>query len=247
MLFRFFFAFIGVCASVFCSAQTVGEIYSQKIPIYDARNQSVYSNFPLPTGQWEVVFSSVRQSTGNTAADLRVLSLFQIEDGFLRHAIEITMKVNGVNMQWNDEPCKIQPILAKNDFGTGLFKQKCLTLRADTFLQNNNAVTINALEMLAKKGVKNDFNSLSLTYSRYGDFGYFLVVKQHFFPSVYGLENPTVVAMNDSPWHPVRVGLNASNKALVDAIFQYGEDVVKFYDDAYLRKDVDALPSFKYQ
>lgn len=244
MLLRLVIVVVGLCVSGLVSAQTVGEILSQRVPVRDAQNQSVYAYVPLPPGEWEVADSSLRQSIGNTSADLRSVRLLQIEKGFLKHAIEITMKVNGVNMQWNDEPCKVEPTLAKNDFGTALFKQKCLTLRADTFLQNNNRVTNEALEALAKRAVKNDFNSLVLTYSRYGDFGYFLIVRQHFFPSVYGQENPKVVVVNESPWHPSRVNQSSDRKALVEAIFRYGEGVAKGYDEAYMRKEVEPLPAF---
>lgn len=244
MLFRLLIVAMGLCISGLVSAQTVGEILSQRVPVLDAKNQSVYAYVPLPPGQWEVADSSLRQSVGNTSADLRSVRLLQIEKGFLKHAIEITMKVNGVNMQWNDEPCKVEPTLAKNDFGTALFKQKCLTLRADTFLQNNNRVTNETLRSLSKRAVKNDFNSLVLTYSRYGDFGYFLIVRQHFFPSVYGAENPTIAVMNESPWHPSRVNQNADRQALVEAIFRYGEGVAKSYDEAYMRKETEALAPF---
>ena len=154
------------------------------------------------------------------------------------------MKVNGSNIQWNDEPCKAEPVLAKNNFGTSLFKQKCVSLESITFLQNNNKVTQDAHAALASRGVKHDYNSLVLNYQRFGDFGYFLIVKQHFFPSIYGFENSTVSVMNESPWHPSRIALDASRKNLVDAIFRYGEIISTSYDEAYMLKDAAPLPAF---
>lgn len=235
---------LGVSVAHGAMAQQVGDVLENRVPIMDARGSSVYASVPLPPGKWEVSDTNVRKSNGNTAADLRDVRLLQIEDGRLRHAIEITMKVNGVNMQWNDEPCKKEPTLAKNNYGTALFKQKCLSLHAITFLQNNNAATRDALASLAARGVKHDYNSLVLHYQRFGDFGNFLIVQQHFFPSIYGLENLTVGVINESPWHPSRVGLDASRKAFVDAVFRYGEIIASSYDEAYMQKESAPLPAF---
>lgn len=244
MNIKLLISIFGLCIATNSFAQKVGDIVEKHIPVTDAGGQNVYASVPLPPGKWEVSDSSLRQSTGNTAAQLRDVRLLQIENGFLKHAIEITMKINGVNMQWNDEPCKLEPALAKNSFGTSLFKQKCLSLHAITFLQNNNKSTQDALAALASRGVKHDYNSLTLNYQRFGDFGYFLVVRQHFFPTVYGMENSTVSMMNESPWHPSRVGLDASRKSLIEAIFRYGETISASYDEAYMRKDAAPLPEF---
>lgn len=225
-------------------AQQAGDIVEGYVPVLDARGSQVFSKFPLPPGKWEVLYSGVRQSTGNTAAELRDVRLMQIEDGRLKHAHEITMKVNGVTIPWNDEPCKEEPTLAKNDYGTSLWKQKCLTLHAIPFLQNNNASTQSALASLASRGVNHDFNSLVLRYQRFGDFGYLLTVRYHFFPSLYGSDNPTISVMNESPWHPARIGLDEKRKALTDSIFKYGESIAPLLDDVYLRKEVSSLPGF---
>jgi len=222
-------------------SQDVGAVVSGFIPISEARGEDIVAKVPLPPGPWEVIDSRPRRSIGNEAADLREVRLIQLanegEGPVLHSAIEITMKVGGPNIAWNDEPCKRTPVLAKNDYGTGLFKQKCLTLISDSFLQNNNRVTQQMLADFAKRGVRHDFNSLALTYTRYGDFGYFLIVTQHLFPSRYGQGNPRIAIANESPWHPSRVNTDPQRKRLVDAIFTYGEKAANAYDQAYFRKD----------
>jgi hypothetical protein len=51
-------------------------------------------------------------------------------------------------------------------------------------ISGQRSVKFNTLTALASRGVKHDYNSLVLNYQRFGDFGYFLIVRQHFFPSV---------------------------------------------------------------
>lgn len=245
------FALIGVgLIPVPSMAQNAGDLVSGHVALQQARGGGTVARIPLPPGQWEVVDSILRKSNGNQAADLRDVRLIQVakdEQGpVLQHALEITMKVEGPNIRWTDEPCKITPLLASNDYGTRLFQQKCLTLIPDRFLQNNNASTQRLLATLAQRGVRHDFNALALTYTRYGDFGYFLIVRQFFFPSRYGLDNPRTGMLNESPWHPSRVALDPARKKLVDAVFKYGEQMAPVLDRAYLREEAGSIGQFEF-
>lgn len=203
-------------------AQTIGSVVSGSLEMMDTGNSSVYAKVPLPEGHWEVFDSATRTSGGGGKGEMRDVRLMQFsgEPGSqkLLHAIEITMKVNSPNLNWLDEPCKVDPVLAKDDFGTSMFKQKCLTLRSELFLQSNNKTTLKALV---------------------------LVVREYFFPSAYGLENPKVGIANDSPWHPVRFAEVPQRKAFADAVFAYGEKTAPAFDQAYMRKDPPAVPAFK--
>lgn len=248
-------AFVGVFAACLAPVdsigQTTGDVVSGHLVVLEARTDKPVAKIPLPPGTWEVSDSVLRKSLGNDAADMRDIRLIQVvkdEQGLvLHHTIEIIMKVGGPNIPWNDEPCKISPVLAKNDFGTRLFKQKCLTLIADSYLQNNSAYTQKSLADLARRGVRHDFNALALTYTRFGDFGHFLIVRHFFFPSRYGLENPRIGMLNDSPWHPSRVGLDTARQRLVDAIFKYGEQMAPALDKAYLREEPGITGSFEFR
>lgn len=240
---------VGWCVAASTSfAQNVGDVVSGHVAILQARSSETVAKIPLPAGTWEVTDSVLRKSTGNQAADLREVRLIQVgkddQGPVLQHALEIIMKVDGPNIRWNDEPCKISPVLAMNDFGTRLFQQKCLTLIPDRFLQNNNGSTQRLLATLAQRGVRHDFNALTLSYTRYGDFGYFLIVRQFFFPSRYGQENPRIGILNESPWHPSQVAMDPQRKKLVDAIFQYGERNVPALDKAYLREEAGLIEAF---
>lgn len=93
--------------------------------------------------------------------------------------------------------------------------------------------------------MRHDYNALSLTYTRFGDFGHFLVVRHFFFPSRYGLDNPRIGMLNESPWHPSRVALDPARHRLVDAIFKYGEQIAPALDKAYLREEPECLRAFE--
>lgn len=244
------FGLVGWClAASTSSAQSVGEVVSGHVAILHARSSATVAKIPLPAGTWEVTDSVLRKSTGNQAADLREVRLIQVvkddQGPVLQHALEVIMKVDGPNIRWNDEPCKISPVLAMNNYGTRLFQQKCLTLISDRFLQNNNSSTQRLLATLAQRGVRHDFNALNLSYTRYGDFGYFLIVRQFFFPSRYGQENPRIGIPNESPWHPSQVAINPQRKRLVDAVFKYGEQIVPALDKAYLRDESGPIEAFE--
>ncbi len=82
--------------------------------------------------------------------DIRLIQVVQDDQRpVLQNTIEIVMKVAGLTIPWNDEPCKISSVLAKNDFGTRLFRQKSLTLIAVSYEQNNSAQTQKFLAALA--------------------------------------------------------------------------------------------------
>jgi hypothetical protein len=228
------------------AAQEVGVTYQGNVPIYDVQNSNIVYEIPLPEGKWFVRNVVNRDSTGNTASNLKDVRLALIEGGKLLHSLEITAKVNRNEMRWNDEPCKIEPILYKNDYKTALWKQKCMTIVPQAFLQSDNETTRLFLKTLADRNVKHDFNSIVSTYTRYGDFGKFLTIKLHTFPSNYGLENPLIGSVNTSPYHPSRIGLNKNKKDFVETLAKYSETLTKWYDLAYEGNKFNQLPRFKY-
>lgn len=226
--------------------QQVGAEHQGSVPIYDVKNQNVVYEIPLPEGKWSVINVINRQSTGSTTSQLKDVRLGLIERGMLSHSLEITAKVNSNDVRWNDEPCKTPSTLYKNDYGTGLWRQKCMTLAPQTFLQKDNESTRQFLKVLADSNVKHDFNSLISTYTRYGDFGKFLIVRLHTFPSNYGLGNPVVGIMNMSPYHPSQITNSKENKEFVDALSVYSETLTVWLDSAYDGKKFNQLPRFRY-
>lgn len=213
------------------SAVSVGEKYTNSVPIVDSRNNRFY-DVPLPKGEWEVSYIRHR-TTNNTNQGMVDIGLGLIEDNFLKMVVEITSVTSSTQTRWNDEPCKIEPVFYKNDYGTRLWQQKCLTLNATTFLQNNNQATRDAIDKLVKRGVKNDFNAVRFVYTRYGDLGKLLTYRIFYFPTVYKLENPVNGNLNASPWYPARVAQDLEKSNFIAELVKFSEKFVNEINSYY--------------
>jgi hypothetical protein len=237
-----FVAYCIVSASV--AAQSKGDVYEGSIQVLDARNSALIFEVPLAPGKWSVENVVNRSSTGSANAALKDVRLIRVNNGILQEALEITAKVDNTNIRWNDEPCKVEPVLYKNDYGTRLWQQKCLTIMPRTFLQNDNEPTRAVLKDFSDRGIKHDFNSIGADYTRYGDYSKFLIIRHHLFPSNYGLDNPVVGILNTSPYHPSLISSNPDKKMFSDALAKYFEGVVVAYDAAYEGKPVQKIDAF---
>lgn len=213
------------------SAIAVGDRVSNVIPIVDRRD-NVFYDLPLPKGEWEVQYLRHR-TTNNTNQGMVDVGLGLIENGFLKIALEITSVTSTTQTRWSDEPCKIEPTFYKNDYGTRLWQQKCLTLNPTTFLQNNNQPTRDAIDKLVQRGIKNDFNAVRFVYTRYGDLGKLLIYRMFFFPSAYGLENPLQSNLNASPWYPSRISQDKEKSQFIDELVKYSEAFVNEINSYY--------------
>lgn len=225
-------------------AQAIGSSFTGHVPIQDTHDRFTLTSVPLPPGEWEVVESNVVKSRGHATVDMRNVRLVQIQNGFLERVIEIGMNVGSQRVRWLDEPCKVENTLAKDDFGTSMFKQKCLTLSAGTFLQQANPVTERLLDLLRKRGVKHDSQTLMLTYTRYGDYGYYLYVAMHFFPTVLAKEDPLNFLAATTPGNSGQAMTKEDKDALFNAIFEYGRSASTAFDAAYLREESEPLPAY---
>lgn len=227
-------AIIVATFSQLASAYSVGDKFSTTVPISDRKN-NVFYKIPLPKGEWEVAYLRHR-TTNSTNQDMVDIGLWLIEDNFLKATVEITAAASSTQTRWTDEPCKIQPTYYKNDYGTMLWTQKCLTLSPITFLQAKNNVTNDALENFVKRGVKHDFNAVRFTYTRYGDLSKMLAYKLSIFPSSYGLDNQMQTNLNASPWYPARVERDIEKSKFIDELTKFSENFVKHINEHYEEK-----------
>jgi hypothetical protein len=236
-------------------ALNIGDKISREIPIYNKSGGLLYS-MPLPPGEWILNNMKDRSGSGSASPSMRDYGLGLVENGFLKMALEIVVLAEDKYIRWNDEPCKLKtPILYRDDFGTSLWQQKCLTVHPTRFLQGNNEATQRAVDVLISQNVKNDFNALQATYTRYGK-NRFVIYKLYIFPSVYGLENPLISNVNVSPWYPKRVDADVEKKKFVSEFVSYlnsvvnaidarfeGENPIPIKDLIYPLKEVDAMPA----
>ena len=236
---------IGICMPIFSQVQ-VGQQVQNTLTFSGRSSSSSDPIYPLIEGPWSVSDLRLRSTRGGS--EIRDIRLKQIIDGKLAYSAEYSIKVSGSSSRWTDEPCKVEPTIYKNNYGTSLWKQKCLTIVASTFLQNNNEATRNALLDLSSKSIKHDFNSLKITYTRYGDWDKFAIIRFHVFPSTYGLENPRVGIINTSPWHPSNINSDPDKSKFVEALKNYSELLVTHLDLAYETGSSNSpMPAFQYK
>ncbi|QHE86658.1 hypothetical protein [Hydrogenophaga sp. BPS33] len=242
---RLMLVLVGILMSASVGAQTAGDIVENRVAFNTPSNKSVFAEVPLPPGKWEVLRTSVFPGKGYAAVEFRDVQLAQLDGNQLKSVLDITMKVNGINnVEYKWDLCKTTPILAKDDFGTSLYKQKCLSLRPVWFWQQDHKVSKELLALMATKSIQHDDKALMLEYERYGDMGYYLQVRQYLFPETYGMDNPAITEMKDSPWHPTRIDADPARRNFADALFKYGLSITPSYDKAYFRRESPPLPAF---
>jgi hypothetical protein len=228
---KFIFVVIFLIHVKIAAAFSVGEKYSASFPVSNAKG-SVFYKLPLPKGVWEVSYVNHR-TTNSTNQPMVDVGLILIEDNFLKASVEITAASTSTQTRWNDEPCKLESIYHKNNYGTRLWTQKCLTLNPITFLQKDNKVTNDAIQEFARRGIRHDFNAIRFAYTRYGDLSKFLIYKLSVFPSVYGLDNKMQSVMNASPWHPANAQLDPEKSKFINELVDFSERFVKDIDMHY--------------
>jgi|GEM_PF-3448740 len=236
---------MGICMPIFSQIESGQQV--QNTLIFSGRSSSSSDPiYPLIEGPWLV--SDLRLRSISTGSEFRDIRLGQIIDGKLAYSAEYSIKVSGSTSRWTDEPCKVEPTIYKNNYGTSLWKQKCLTIVASTFLQRNNEATRNALLSLSSKSIQHDFNSLKITYTRYGDLDKFAQIIVHVFPSTYGFDNPRVGIINTSPWHPANINSDPDRSKFIEALRNYSELLVTHFDSAYETGNSNSpIPTFQYK
>ncbi|MBW8467145.1 MAG: hypothetical protein K0M67_02680 [Thiobacillus sp.] len=227
--------------------QSKGDIVSEYLPITDKDGKEVVAKAPLPPGSWHVVSAVIRNSSGgNTRAVMKDVTLDNIAEGRVRMALFITARVNNYPIRWEDDFCTDFPrLLSKNDFGTRFYKQKCIIVWMNTFLQSQSDGARSTRAYLDGLGVKYDSNQIGFSYGRHGDIGRFLIYELSFFPSNYGLDNPVVTNLSDSPYYPANIQKSPEKAAFAKSVMAYAESVAPQLDDFYFGKETAPLPEFK--
>ena len=177
-----------------------GQKYSENFIVVNSG--TTYANIPLPKGEWTAVRGNERTTSGPRGAKMRELILSDIANSQLNMSIFVTVRVNSSRFQWSDEPCKGSDFIYKNDFGTTLFDQRCLTIKLDTYLQNvNSDVQQISRDFYVKNGLKIQYITLQVTMTQFTSSGKFLKVQFYIFPGNYGFENPTTSVIVTHPWY----------------------------------------------
>ena len=187
-------------STVFAAPLQVGDAVSNTLEM-QRDDGAPYASVPLTEGTgWTVEFTSVYTGTNSFQSKIRNTYLVQTQNSKVVASVEVSEKVDDTAIRITDEPCKVENVYFKNNYGTSLWKQKCLTIKPVTWLQGTNKYTTDLLASLAKRGIKHDFNGVKLSYMRYGDVNKSLFYAMYIFPSAFGLDNSLAPSMNASPW-----------------------------------------------
>ncbi len=197
-------------------------------------------SIPLPPDDWLVVRTENYQASikggGSERIPMRSVSLAQVsKDNQVSMAAFIRSNASSQRMRWTDEPCKGSDFLFMNNFGGGIWNQKCLTIRLETYLQTNNAVQNQSREFLSTKGIKYAANTITANIYRLDDKGGYLFVSILLFPDRYGFENPIESVLARHPWHASLFKADPEKVKFINAYAKwaesYAETIFKLYDN----------------
>lgn len=231
---NFVVAAAALLVTIPCHAVTIepGLAVQNVLPITSPDGLDTYSTMPLPEGPWMVAYTSAKPANDGKNT-FRFTALFQSENGRLTQGAEYRTKVLGQGNKWLDEPCKVTAPLYKNDFGTSIWRQKCLVVNEGPYLQNTNDVSLKTLDLLTSRGIKPELNAINITYTRYGDDGKFTVVRLYIMPNAYGFDIPVYNVRSASPWAAHNITSDPEKGKFVEAVKAYAESIVADLDQAY--------------
>lgn len=197
-------------------------------------------SIPLPPDDWLVVrtenYEASIKGGGSERIPMRTVSLAQVsKDNQVSMAAFIRSNASSQRMRWTDEPCKGSDLLFMNNFGGGIWNQKCLTIRLETYLQTNNAVQNRSREFLSAKGIKYAANIITANIYRLDDKGGYLFVSIFLFPDRYDFENPIESVLARHPWHASLFKADPEKVKFINAYAKwaesYAETIFKLYDN----------------
>jgi len=192
-------------------AQTVelsgiaGQKFSSNYPIVNG--STTYINIPLPNGEWTVVRGNewAVQSTDKKMREIFLIntldkSINGVIQKSVRHNIYINTTIDFTSTRWLDEPCKGEDFIYSNKYNSGIWDQRCLTIRQDGYLsRSDNKVQQITRNYLDKNNISYTTSTIRVRYVMYNRAGKFLELAIAVFPTDYGFEKPTEGV--DSPWH----------------------------------------------
>ena len=212
----------------------VGDVVNGNILEMQRDGGDPFATVPLiDGGKWTVEANYVYISTNTQKSAFRHTNLIQTDGDRVLSSIEAGEKVDSSFIKQSNEPCKVDNVYYKNNYNSSVWKQKCLVISPVTWLQNTNQYSSSVLADLNKRGIKNDFNAIRISYTRYGDVNKFLSYSLFIFPSNYGLENPLAANMNASPWASSIYTNDPQKVKFIEAVKAYAETMVNDLDAAY--------------
>ena len=241
----------GICISVvamsafaqFAELDMQPTNYQNNYPFGEGEVQ--VTNIPLPEGEWTVIRGNditlqTRRDRGETSPyKMREVFISNVNNGRLNHFLYVYAQVTGISMYFNDEPCKGDNFIYKNDYGTRMWDQRCLTIQQGQVLGDQNSKPQQvARDFFAKNGIKFIPESLSVQFSQFDHIGRYLVVRLRIFPANYGLENPVISAGVSGHWTAANYKNYPNKVNFIEALKKWAEN----YSDVLYKSFKEGKP-----
>jgi hypothetical protein len=238
------FAIATAFATTLLQAQsnaTEGDIASGNLSVSGITNKTVM-NYPLPDGEWTL--SNTGSTKSSTGQNFRFHYLFPksskigTESKKLEIALYLSTFTDDKPINWNNEPCKGE-FIYKNDYGTKLWDQRCLTIYEGSFLTSSNTTQNQIRNYLENQGIEFQTSGLYVKYTQYNRRGRFIELSFVIFPQNYQLEAPLVGA--SSTWNTINYSKDPAKVKFIEALKQWAEKYVAAVDKNFSEEKLPGI------
>jgi hypothetical protein len=208
----------------------------------------------LPTGEWQLVFRGERpvSSDGlNSLGNVVTLSFQEIVDGRFNRALDIAATSQSSNVNWHDEPCKVQgDSFWIDDRHQGINNQFCIRVGFASGIVDEAQGT--AYQSWARdiknKGIGYSREMPFILVTKYTPYD-FLRMRLQFDPAVSGIPNSESSPRHLNAWNPANVGQGSQREKFYSALKTwapaFASGVARAFDgDASLRGADFGTPNF---
>jgi hypothetical protein len=231
---------------------------SYQVHIDGLAEKGLLRSIPLPAGEWIIVSAWDRPSVNNALAgnriqpvSLREIVLAQVnKSNQLVAAIFFTTNLESHAYRWDPNYCNDvnDNFIYSNQYGTDLWQQRCTNIMVTGYLQSSTPGQNKVREFYNSKGIKFDSNALRVQTSEYDHRGNILRFDLFYFPSTYGLENPSVGNPTMSPWFKTNYKQDPKKVKFIEGLQKWADEYSNLQNKYFSGSDklVDKIDLYKF-
>jgi hypothetical protein len=220
--------------------------------------KTLLRSIPLPAGDWIVVNAWDRPSVNNALAgnkiqpvSLREIVLAQVNaNNQLIAAVYFTTNLESHAYRWDPNYCNDvnDNFIYSNQYGTDLWQQRCTNIMATGYLQSSTPGQNQVRAFYNSRGIKFDSNALRVQTSEYDHRGNILRLDLFYFPSTYGLENPSVGNSTMSPWFKTNYKQDPKKVKFIEGLQKWADEYSNLQNKYFSGSDkpVDKIDLYKF-
>ena len=222
--------------------------YEKNYPM--GQDESLTTNIPLPNGIWKTIQGdeNSRPTVNKRGIEgppfkFRQIWMINERNGVLLHHLSITAKVNSLPMTFTDELCKGDDYIYKNNYGTKLWDQRCLTINQAPYLnQSGNHTQEMMQDYLNSKNIQYRHESINLTIQQFSRNGKNAKISLRFFPSNYGFIDPVSASGLASPWGISNIKSDPQKTKFINAIIDWAENYASIFFKSFDEEKAQDTP-----